>query len=117
MANGRRAEWRCLKCKPRKASTSNNNSYHVVIKNSSQTMQQQKKQREDDIENNESAKRFKNSLTLIDVNDNVSVLKQTFTSKITDLKGTVQQVATYIKQINDTQYTHKLSCNTHLASQ
>lgn len=76
--------------------------YHVVIENSSQTMQQQKKQREDDIENNESAKRFKNSLTLIDVNDNVSVLKQIFTSEITDLKGTVQQVATDIKQINET---------------
>lgn len=98
MANYKKADWRCHKCQPRKTSTSSNNSYHIVIHDGSQ----QKQQREDDDESNENTKRFKNSLSLSDVNDSVCFLNKTLTADISDLKTTVQNMATEIKQNNET---------------
>lgn len=77
MAVNRRADWRCHKCKgkERKSSTSSNNSYHVIIDDTPDTSQQQKQQREDDIDVGESSKRFKDSLSINDLHNNVCALQ------------------------------------------
>lgn len=62
---------------------------------------QQKQQREDDVEENESIKRFKNSLSLSDVNNSYCQVK----AEIGDLKFNIQELTSSVKQNTQTNTT------------
>ncbi|XP_065370874.1 GATA zinc finger domain-containing protein 15-like [Calliphora vicina] len=128
MAIDRRADWRCHTCKTRKASTNSNNAYHVIIDDThqpTQTANQQKQQRDeydDDVYENDGTKRFKDSLSLSDVNNsvyhvktNVSTLKSdvsTMKSDITEIKTTIQQLAISVNQNNQINTNIQTALNT-----
>lgn len=101
MSNERRADWRCQKCKPRKASTSSNNAYHVIIDDSTHPTPQQKQLRDDDNSDIETSKRFKNSLCLNEIQNNVCQLQsdmKSYDTKFNEIKESIQQMSILINQ-------------------
>lgn len=107
----RKEDWKCQKCKQRKNSTNSNNAYHVMIGNNPQQINQQKQQRQDDNDDNEDPKRFKDSLSLTDVNKSVNFVKTdikglkadvtSMKTDITDIKTTMQQLAINMNHNNN----------------
>lgn len=76
MANDRKAEWRCHKCKVRKTSSSSNSD-------------------------NETSKRFKNSLSLNEVHNNLCQLQanvNNYDSKFNEIKESIHQMSLLINQ-------------------
>ncbi|XP_023302701.2 uncharacterized protein LOC111684734 [Lucilia cuprina] len=107
MTTEKRADWRCHKCKPRKGSTSSNISYQSIIYDGP-VQTNQKQQRDEEQEENDEVKRFKNSLSLTDVNNSVSMVKndvRELKEDVSSMKSDINEIKPLRVDINDIKTT------------
>ncbi|KAI8120859.1 hypothetical protein CVS40_8006 [Lucilia cuprina] len=102
MNRERRVSWRCHICKPRNKSDINN-SYETVLY---QDKSQHKQQRENDDNNNDQTKRFKDSISLNQLQSSICAIKadvklevNEVRSEITDVKNNIIELKTTIEQL------------------
>lgn len=88
MSKEEKSNWKCHFCLQRCKSP--NNLYQHVIYNDKN---QQKQSRDDDAEDNENAKRFKETLSLASVNAKIGSFQVDVTTKINTMQTTMEQIA------------------------
>ncbi|XP_037825241.1 uncharacterized protein LOC119613305 [Lucilia sericata] len=107
MTAERKSNWKCHVCKPR-AKTTNNISYECVLY---QDKSQQKQQREMDGIENENSKRFKEAISLNELQSSICTVQAELKSDVNEVKSEVGGVKSNLIELKTSvdQLSHKVT--------